>query len=43
MLKRHDVTPRGVKIDREWWHIVKISLIIAGALGAAYVVHVTLL
>ena len=41
MLKRHDVLPTGLKVDRDWWRAVK--LLIVGALAAAYVISATLL
>ncbi len=43
MLKRHDVMPSGLKIDRDWWHATKLVIVIAVALAAAYVINATLL
>ena len=43
MLKRHDVLPSGLKVDRDWWHAIKLVGIVVGALAAAYVVNATLL
>ena len=42
MLKRHDVLPSGLKVDRDWWHAIKLVGIVVVALAAAYVVNATL-
>ena len=43
MLKRHEVLPSGLQIDRDWWHATKLVCIVVVALAAAYVVNATLL
>ena len=42
MLRRHDVLPSGLKVDRDWWRAVKLVVMIVGALAAAYVINETL-
>ena len=42
MLQRHEIRPGGRKIDRYWWSHVKFGMLVFGALGAAYVVHIML-
>ena len=42
MLKRHDVTESGLKIDRDWWHAVKWAILIVVAVGVAYFLHVAI-
>ena len=43
MLKRHEVLPSGLKVDQDWWRIVKLAGLTVVALAAAYVVNETLL
>ena len=42
MLQRHETLPSGRKIDRDWWYSVKFGMMVFGALGAAYLVHIML-
>ena len=42
MLRRHDVLPSGLKVDRDWWHTVKLAIIVVSTLAAAYVINETL-
>ena len=42
MLRRHDVLPSGLKVDRDWWRAVKLVVMFVGALAAAYVINETL-
>ena len=42
MLTRHRITRGGMKIDRDWWFGLKLAFWIAGAVGAAYAVHLAL-
>ena len=43
MLERHTVLRSGIRLDRPWWYLTKLSVVIVAALVAAYVVHTTLL
>ena len=33
MLERHEITPSGLKVDRDWWFTAKVVTTVGGAVA----------